>query len=338
MVNFSKLFALSVFAAMTTAVIGQLGEDYCTYSPDTDCYVNGRPECCLDDSSECPEEQPPCNVVSSPSPTTPSPTSAPVPLPGADYCTYSPDTECYVNGRPECCLDDSSECPEEQPPCNAVSSPSPTSPSSTSAPVPLPGADYCTYAPDTGCYMNGKPECCLDDSTDCTEEQPPCDVVNSPLPTPSPTSAPVPLPGADYCTYAPDTGCYMNGKPECCLDDSTDCTEEQPLCDVVNSPSPTPSPTAAPVPLPGADYCTYSPDTKCYENGKPECCLNDSDCLDQKPPCDVTPSPTPLPTPGLTQPPTPLPTNSPSRRPTLEPTNSPTDRYVNIFKQCIHLI
>jgi hypothetical protein len=223
MVNFSKLFAVSVFAAMTTAVIGQLGEDYCTYSPDADCYVNGKPECCLDDSSECPEEQPPCNVVSSPSPTTPSPTSAP---------------------------------------------------------VPLPGADYCTYAPDTGCYMNGKPECCLDDSTDCTEEQPPCDVVNSPSPTPSPTAAPVPLPGADYCTYAPDTGCYMNGKPECCLDDS--------------------------------------------------------DCPDQKPPCDVTPPPTPLPSPGLTQPPTPLPTNFPSRRPTLEPTNSPTDRYVNIYKQCLH--
>ena len=218
MVKFSKLFALSVFAAMTTAVIGQLGEDYCTNSPDTDCYVNGRPECCLDDSSECPEEKPPCNVVSSPSPTTPSPTSVPVPLPGADYCTYSPDTDCYVN--------------------------------------------------------NGKPECCLDDSADCPEEQPPCNVVNSP------------------------------------------------------------SPTAASVPLPGADYCTYSPDTGCYRNGKPECCLNDSDCPDKKPPCDVTPAPTPLPSPGptpppspgLTQPPTPSSTNSASRRPTLEPTNSPTDR------------
>ena len=139
MVKFSKLFALSVFAAMTTAVIGQLGEDYCTNSPDTDCYVNGRPECCLDDSSECPEEQPPCNVVSSPSPTTPSPTSVPVPLPGADYCTYSPDTDCYVNnGKPECCLDDSTDCPEEQPPCDVTPSPTPL-PSPGPTPPPSPG-------------------------------------------------------------------------------------------------------------------------------------------------------------------------------------------------------
>ncbi|OEU13166.1 hypothetical protein FRACYDRAFT_219211, partial [Fragilariopsis cylindrus CCMP1102] len=166
----------------------QLGEDYCTNSPDTDCYVNGRPECCLDDSSECPEEQPPCNVVSS----TPSPTSVPVPLPGADYCTYSPDTDCYVNnGKPECCLDDSTDCPEEQPPCDVVNSPSPTA-----APVPLPGADYCTYSPDTDCYINnGKPECCLDDdSTDCPEEQPPCDV--TPL-TNNPTKRREPSPPTD---------------------------------------------------------------------------------------------------------------------------------------------
>ena len=137
MVKFSKLFALSVFAAMTTAVIGQLGEDYCTNSPDTDCYVNGRPECCLDDSSECPEEQPPCNVVSSPSPTTPSPTSVPVPLPGADYCTYSPDTGCYMNGKPECCLNDS-DCPDQKPPCDVTPPPTPL-PSPGPTPPPSPG-------------------------------------------------------------------------------------------------------------------------------------------------------------------------------------------------------
>ena len=117
MVKFSKLFALSVFAAMTTAVIGQLGEDYCTYSPDTDCYVNnGKPECCLDDSTDCPEEQPPCDIVNSP-----SPTAAPVPLPGADYCTYSPDTGCYMNnGKPECCLKNDSDCPDQTPPCDVT--------------------------------------------------------------------------------------------------------------------------------------------------------------------------------------------------------------------------
>ena len=182
MVKFSKLFALSVFAAMTTAVIGQLGEDYCTNSPDTDCYVNGKPECCLDDSSECPKEEPPCNVVSSPSPTTPSPTSVPVPLPGADYCTYSPDTDCYVNnGKPECCLDDSTDCTEEQPPCDVVDSPS-----QTAAPVPLLGADYCTYSPDTDCYLNdGKPECCLNDSSDCPDQTPPCDVITPPTNNPT---------------------------------------------------------------------------------------------------------------------------------------------------------
>jgi type VI secretion system secreted protein VgrG len=277
MINFSKLFTLSVFAAMTTAAIAQLGQDYCTQSPDTGCYANGQPECCSDASSDCPEEKPPCDVTPSP---TPSPTSVPVPLPGSDYCTFSPAPDCYEN--------------------------------------------------------NGKPECCLNDSIDCPDEQPPCDV--TPSPTPSPTSAPVPLPGSDYCTFSPDPTCYENnGKPECCLNDSIDCPDEQPPCNV--TPSPTPSPTSAPVPLPGSDYCTFSPDPTCYaNNGKPECCLNDSiDCPDEQPPCNVTPSPTPLPSPGLTKPPTPLPTNSPSRRQTLEPTNSPTNRCVNIFKQCMLL-
>ena len=180
MVKFFKLLAVSVFAAMITTVIGQnkVGEDYCTYSPDTDCYVNGKPECCLDDSSECPKEEQPCNVVS----TTPSPTADPVPLLGADYCTYAPDTDCYVNnGKPECCLDDSTDCTEEQPPCDVVNSPSPTA-----APVPLLGADYCTYSPDTDCYLNdGKPECCLNDSSDCPDQTPPCDVITPPTNNPT---------------------------------------------------------------------------------------------------------------------------------------------------------
>ena len=138
MVNFFKLLAVSVlFAAMITTVIGQnkVGEDYCTYSPDTDCYVNGKPECCLDDSSECPKEEQPCNVVS----TTPSPTAVPVPLLGADYCTYSPDTDCYVNdGKPECCLNnDSSDCPDQTPPCDVTPPPTnnPTKKGETSPPT-----------------------------------------------------------------------------------------------------------------------------------------------------------------------------------------------------------
>ena len=41
----------------------RLGESYCTWSPNTDCYVTGWPHCCSDNEGEdCPEKQPECEV------------------------------------------------------------------------------------------------------------------------------------------------------------------------------------------------------------------------------------------------------------------------------------
>jgi len=257
-----------------------------------------------------------------------TPTEAPVAVLGADYCTYSPDPTCYSNnGKPDCCLDDAIECPAEAAPCDVVDgseTEAPTGGAATTTPpsVAVVGADYCTFAPDPTCYSNsGKPDCCLDDAIECPAEAAPCDVVDG-----SETEAPsAGMVGADYCTFAPDPTCYSNsGKPDCCMDDAVECPADAAPCDVVqdasapptpqstetsviptpsvlSSPAPTggeatttppvvpsPGPTQV-LPLPGSDYCTYSPDPACYSNsGKPECCMNEFiDCPEEKPDCDV---------------------------------------------------
>lgn len=42
---------------------------------------------------------------------------------------------------------------------------------------------------------------------------------------------------------------------------------------------------------PGASYCTYSPDKKCYSNGWPACCMSDvfpgASCPAEQPGCDI---------------------------------------------------
>lgn len=38
-------------------------------------------------------------------------------LPGASYCTWSPDDTCYPGGWPACCLDNPATCPAGQPAC-----------------------------------------------------------------------------------------------------------------------------------------------------------------------------------------------------------------------------
>jgi len=158
---------------------GMVGADYCTFAPDPTCYSNsGKPDCCMDDAVECPADAAPCDVVqdasapptpqstetsviptpsvlSSPAPTggeatttppvvpSPGPTQAPsagVPLYGSDYCTYSPDPACYSNsGKPECCMNEFIDCPEEKPECDVVGTEVPTK-----APIVFAGFQKCS--------------------------------------------------------------------------------------------------------------------------------------------------------------------------------------------------
>ena len=83
----------------------QFGSSYCTYAPKRDCYTSGWPKCCIDDSLECPNEQPECEIG--------------WPIVGNNYCTDSPDYNCYEKGFPSCCsTNDGDDCPENKPFCN----------------------------------------------------------------------------------------------------------------------------------------------------------------------------------------------------------------------------
>jgi len=142
-------------AADTTLPV--LGSSYCTYAPDTSCYLTGWPACCSEGASTCPDQQPACEVSSTTIPS--SPVTATIIL-GSDYCTYGPDYNCYSDGWPSCCIEDETTCPEEQPPC-------------------IPGASFCTYAPDFSCYETGWPACCSDDASTCPQNQPPCEITST---------------------------------------------------------------------------------------------------------------------------------------------------------------
>lgn len=81
---------------------------------------------------------------------------------GRDYCTWSPDYECFNEGWPQCCLNDDQECPPDRHPrCDNQTGD---------------GWDYCTDAPDESCYSSGWPSCCdRFDGTNCPEDRPNCD-------------------------------------------------------------------------------------------------------------------------------------------------------------------
>mmetsp|Transcript_29747 Transcript_29747/g.33730 ORF Transcript_29747/g.33730 Transcript_29747/m.33730 type:complete len:481 (+) Transcript_29747:249-1691(+) len=246
----------------TEAPVAVLGADYCTYSPDPTCYSNnGKPDCCLDDAIECPAEAAPCDVVDG------SETEAPT---GGAATTTPPVA--VVN-------DDASAPPTPQSTDTSIIIPSPGPTPVPSAqgddvfepPAAVVGTDYCTFAPDSTCYSNsGKPDCCMDDAVECPADAAPCDVVNadaSAPPTPQSTETSViPTPSVVLSSPAPTGGEATTTPP------------------VVPSPGPTQV-----LPLPGSDYCTYSPDPACYSNsGKPECCMNEFiDCPEEKPDCDV---------------------------------------------------
>ena len=169
-----------------------LGEDYCTWGFDYECYTYGEPACCFEVDLECPEERPPCDGDVAMS------MSMPGAIAGESYCTWSPEYTCYADGWPECCGSDE-ECPEERPGCD------------------IDGASYCTYSPDKLCYADGWPACCGSDE-ECPMEQPPCEITT--------TTISPPEVGDYYCTWGFDYDCYAQGKPACCFDDSVECPEE----------------------------------------------------------------------------------------------------------------
>ena len=84
---------------------------------------------------------------------------------------------------------------------------------------------------------------------------------------PSPPSLSLTLPtkrglqglvGASYCTYAPDTACYIDGWPACCKADS--CPTVKPGCEIGYSPEEMIAPVPPPCCLCGADgYCLKDP-------------------------------------------------------------------------------
>jgi len=235
------------------------GASYCTWSPEYDCYQNGWPSCCSDDSQDCPKQQPQCDDQ---------------PLEGASYCTFAPDDSCYEDGWPSCCSAQGNTCPRDQPGCD-VPTDAPTMAPTTEAPI-ITGNNYCVWSADYSCYQSGWPSCCSDDPDNCPKQQPQCDVVTE-APTASPTMAPTTeapvVSGNSYCVWSPDYSCYQSGWPSCCSDDPDDCPKQQPQCD--NAP------------IAGASYCTFAPDYSCFENGWPSCCdAEGNTCPRDQPGCD----------------------------------------------------
>jgi len=94
----------------------------------------------------------------------------------------------------------------------------------------------------------------------------------------------VPPPGSSYCTYAPDTDCYVAGWPQCCGNTDQPCpTDRVPRCDNHDSV--------------GWDYCIWSPNFDCYVSGWPKCCerFGGTNCNEKEPACDMAPPPAFLP-------------------------------------------
>ena len=208
----------------------------------------------------------PTNTPTSAMPSGNTPTGGePTPIAGADYCTVAPDPTCYSNnGKPDCCLDDAVDCPADTPPCDVsadTAAPSaPPTPQSTDTSIVVPTAtptvggdtvgNYCTYAPNPTCYSNnGRPECCMDDTMDCPDEAPPCDVVV--VGTETPTPAPYEFAGFQKCS-ANDV-CQADGlEGNCCPNEDgkvLDCCygiTNSPTADTGANPTTTNSPTSMP--------------------------------------------------------------------------------------------
>ncbi len=91
-------------------------------------------------------------------------------------------------------------------------------------------------------------------------------------------SPPLPHSGCDGETYGNSCGAYSAGVSVSYMGECTEEGDEVVIAETSSTPT---SP-------PGSSYCTYSPDTTCYESGWPTCCGVDSgaSCPDEQPPCD----------------------------------------------------
>lgn len=117
---------------------------YC-YLPDKYCYHIGVPDCC--DNFPCPPDKPPpCDFTTSTEATTPStPDLSDATMPtdtntqpssgGAPYCFVN-NTDCYLNGKPDCCQIDPTGCdPIVAPECDIGSTFTSSTTTSGAAPV-----------------------------------------------------------------------------------------------------------------------------------------------------------------------------------------------------------
>jgi hypothetical protein len=81
-----------------------VGNNYCTFAPNYECYSSGWPSCCGHDEIICSEERPNCDATV-----------------GESYCTFAPDYDCFpATGWPECCGDQKIVCSEERPDCDSA--------------------------------------------------------------------------------------------------------------------------------------------------------------------------------------------------------------------------
>jgi len=209
-------------------------------------------------------------------------------LRGCDTCDSSPTcVPRWGNGQqivfccadPPCC-DTSPTCvppvpsvsgtPSVEPSGNTPSGGGPThEPSFIPTSIPLPGGDYCTYAPDPSCYSNdGKPDCCMDDS-ECPYDEPPCDVVSSAPPTPQSTDTSIipsqgPTPESTDTSFIPTTLDFDDNEPQlifCCPVRP----EPSPSCDTCDS-----SPTCVPRWVDGQQLVFCCADPPCCDTS-PSC-------------------------------------------------------------------
>jgi hypothetical protein len=90
-------------------------------------------------------------------------------------------------------------------------------------------------------------------------------------------SPPLSHSGCDGETYGNSCGAYSAGVSVSYMGE---CTEEGDGVVITETSSTPTSP-------PGSSYCTYSPDTTCYESGWPSCCEDASTCPEEKPACEI---------------------------------------------------
>ena len=172
-----------------------VGGDYCVWGPNTTCYSSGWPLCCQlpNHTSVCPEDPPPCEDIAQDGITSSTTSTPPIILTPPPYY-YPTSTPTITIATP----------PTTPPPFSwsEATAPPNTSPSIWAGEEPLEGAPYC-FVQDFDCYLEGVPECCKEDATNCDALiTPECDNVESSTTGITETSSTVLLTTPPY-TYSP---------------------------------------------------------------------------------------------------------------------------------------